>query len=735
MAAVLLAAAPCLAYQADVGVVLPHKLTPDTAPVSSAAATNQASAAAFEVAELARQLRPSVAERTEDQAANGVTITYYASFPTTTPEHGGAEVEMSFHRKSSEGLWMRQPKGHVQLLREAALASGAASSTPQMRCGFSWDDAAAKVGKTCMKDFDCIRPKESFKTWPKSAKYSCYADLPDYERGDSGDCYSSNQLLKSDLICQVVCNGLAGWCDPSVCTCEKNSEAWNVSAPIQPHDDTKGPSHLPKKDSKILEMERKDWDASPSGLPACRWSPNKGCSNETQYECFQGANAGKCSADNWSEKPESVCERSCVHVSLLKPSPYYAIWIPGTLPKPAVTNERQPRYEHDPSKLTPEARGIDLYQYDVLMSRFCRSAKSKVVGIAMYSPHYKEKASRLLRSCERVGMCCKATQIPADAFGKDAMEGTEDFRFKMIAMKPSFILSQIDATDLPVVYLDTDLEFHRFPDLFLPGSWPHSDTVDVSLFNFWGNETLPETKNKPNIGSAVAYFNSTDRAKSLLRVWAEAMAYGSNSHAPDDQVLDLLLTDGEWLGRASFGWLPTSYLRLMPSFYRGVVPVIDHDHGSAPGINGGHSDQKPKYPPIKDMELCQPDAKENKGLDRYLPEAEAEAEAEALKEAEEACRLHGRCDDSADTASAPLASPSPSPASSPVPPVGQPARTPVPYPTSASPSPSPVPAEAPVARTPVPVPSPGRFQVDFEEGFLHPRVTSQRFRRMSQLDA
>merc|ERR1740130_1732122 len=150
----------------------------------------------------------------------------------------------------------------------------------------------------------------------------------------------------------------------------------------------------------------------------------------------------------------------------------------------------------------------------------------------------------------------------------------------------------------------------------------------------------------------------------------------------------------------------------MPSFYRGVVPVIDHDHGSAPGINGGHSDQKPKYPPIKDMELCQPDAKENKGLDRYLPEAEA------------ACRLHGRCDDYADTASAPLASPSPSPSSSPVPSVGQPARTPVPYPTSASPSPSPVPAEAPVARTPVPVPSPGRFQVDFQE----------RFRRMSQLD-
>jgi len=396
-----------------------------------------------------------------------------------------------------------------------------------------------------------------------------------------------------------------------------------------------------------------------------------------------------------------------VHVSLLKPTPYYAIWIPGTLPKPAVKNERQPRYEHDPKKLTPEARGIDLYKYDVLMSRFCRAANSKVVGITMFSPHYKEKASRLLRSCELVGMCCKATQLPADAFGKHAMEGTEAFRFQIIAMKPSFILSQIDSTDLPVVFLDTDLEFHRFPDLFLPGSWPHSNTVDVSLFNFWGNETLPETKNKPNIGSAVAYFNSTDRAKSLLRAWAEAMAYESNTHAPDDQVLDLLLTEGEWLGRASFGWLPTSYLRIMPSFYRGVVPVIDHDHGSAPGLIK-HSDQKPVYPLIKDLELCQPDAPENKGLDRYLPESEAAAEAEALKEAEESCRLHGRCD-----AGAIAASPSPAP-------VPVPARTPVPirdapepYPDMTGTKPNPSPADAPVARTPVPVPSPtspGRFR-------------------------
>ena len=82
----------------------------------------------------------------------------------------------------------------------------------------------------------------------------------------------------------------------------------------------------------------------------------------------------------------------------------------------------------------------------------------------------------------------------------------------------------------------------------------------------------------------------------LLNAWAEAMQYDTNQKAPDDQVLDTLLKQGGWLERVSLGWLPSSYLRLMPSFYRGVRAVIDHDHGSAPGIDG-HSRVKPKLPP------------------------------------------------------------------------------------------------------------------------------------------
>ena len=145
----------------------------------------------------------------------------------------------------------------------------------------------------------------------------------------------------------------------------------------------------------------------------------------------------------------------------------------------------------------------------------------------------------------------------------------------MIALKPAFILSQLKMTQQPVVFLDTDLEFHQFPKLFTPNSWPQGER-DVALFNYWGNETNLTNRLLPHTGSGVAFFSQSYMSKKLLVAWAEAMAYKHNQKAPDDQVLDLLLVEGGWLKRASFGWLPTSYLRTMPSFYRGIVPVIDH---------------------------------------------------------------------------------------------------------------------------------------------------------------
>merc|ERR1712205_224225 len=157
------------------------------------------------------------------------------------------------------------------------------------------------------------------------------------------------------------------------------------------------------------------------------------------------------------------------------------------------------------------------------------------------------------------------------------MGGSLEFRFRIIALKPAFILSQLKMTQQPVVFLDTDLEFHQYPKLFTPGGWPDG-------------------------GRDVVFFNQTYQAKKVLVAWAECMAYHANKQAPDDQVLDLLLVEGEWLKRASFGWLPAAYLRTFPSYYRGVEAVIDHDHGNPPGLDS-HSVIHPVLPPIEEWEM------------------------------------------------------------------------------------------------------------------------------------
>jgi hypothetical protein len=573
----------------------------------------------------------SVAKRTENQAAPGVMITYF-SLDTDTDEVW-ADATASWQRKLISKKWARVdgPAGASRFMVPPTPNSVGNQcrydhkcTNASSRCGFSWDDAAAKMNPACEEPIDCNwKFNEPRGSWPEDANWTCFGDLPTYGRTFNGVCTARQLGETSDAYCTHVCSSMKGYdCDHAACVCkrENTSGIWNPAAPIQAHDDSADPKDLPWKNSSLVAMVLEDSKRKPSGLPACRWKPGKkktGCTNTSQYECYLGESQGQCSGTSWVGNPD--CSHSCVHVSLLTPAPYYALWVSGVEVEGYREHERRPGYRHDPAKLTLERRGIQLEHMDVMMSRFCRSEENHFVGVALYSPAFRDKAARLVRSCERNGVCCKAMELSASAFGAGAAEGSDEYRFAAISVKPAFILSQLEATSLPVVYLDADLEFHSFPKLFLPGSWPGYGR-DVALFNFWGNESDPQTQRTPQIGSALAFFNATTRARHVLTAWAEAMAWAPNSRVPDDQVLSLLLSEGGWLKRASYGWLPSSYLRLMPSFYRGVVPIVDHDHGSAPGK---HSSDKPRMPPIRDMELCSPNDPSNQGRKRFLGQEEA----------------------------------------------------------------------------------------------------------------
>ena len=500
------------------------------------------------------------------------------------------------------------------------------------RCGFSWDDAAAKMGEWCSSmpgTPACAAPpgiSDDTNSYWFNQSYQCYTDLPDIGVRAGGRVCHAISKASSDTWCLETCNSGGVNCDPVYCSCAddgtgledmegfKTEDTFDVTAPIQPHDASISAIALPNITEKLLEQVIRAGKQQPSGLPDCAWRPGSAlpsppgplsgpCSNESQYECMQGAAKGRCSHFNWFDRP-TECEASCVHTLLLRPAPYYALWYPGPLAKEFRNFEQQPRYKHAASRFALRVRGIYTEKSDVMMSGICKSQSNHFVGVSMYSPMYKDKAERLLRSCARVGVCCKATLLPSDAFGPNAPEGSEDFRYEAISLKPSFIRDELDNTQLPVVFLDIDLEFQSFPPLFVPGSWPNGGR-DVAIFNYWGNESDWEHASTPTTGSGVVFFNQTRRARNVLTAWAEAMAWPENIKAPDDQVFDTILKKGGWLARASYGWLPSSYLRTMPAYYRGVAPVIDHDHANAPGILN-HSTIQPKLPPVERMELCDP---------------------------------------------------------------------------------------------------------------------------------
>ena len=517
-----------------------------------------------------RKRGPSVAELTLQQHASAATQVHFVA-------HEWRASRARYSKRAGED-------------EEGELPSDGEPSTAS-RCGFSWDAAAVQCGGECSTGYMgqgyCER------------NGICFGDLPLCDhKYPAGRCFGFAGGV-SDAWCVTASQSLSGsyLADAGfykLCFCEET--VIGPDTPIEPHDLPVNASDLPPRSDRLVAGVRRAEQELP-GLPECTWEPGKGCSNVTQYECTGGPKDGECSGDNWFYRPDE-CTSSCVHSVLLYPAPYFAVWRPGPRARPWAEGAQIPHYAAEKAVGGPSA--FDEPE-QILMSTWCKSEQTEFVGVSFFSPAYEVKARRLLDSCNTLGVCCKATMLSADFMGPSAPEGSAEFRYRMIALKPSFLLDQLEKTQQPVVFLDVDLEFHKFPDLFLYDSWPDGPR-DVALFNFWANETNLTYRHTPNIGSAVAYFNQTYRAKKLLAAWAEAMEYGTNAQAPDDQVLDTLLNEGGWMSRVSLGWLPASYLRLMPAFYRGVDPVIDHDRSSPPGLNG-HSTVKPVLPPTLWEEL------------------------------------------------------------------------------------------------------------------------------------
>ena len=398
---------------------------------------------------------PSVAELTEGQYASDTRVHYVPAEWTERLARSRANRRQGSEDEGEE-------------LADSEPSTGS-------RCGFSWDAAAVQCGGECQVGYKgvgfCNR------------NGICYGDLPLCDhKYPAGRCFASNPGAGavSDAWCVTASESLSGnfLADAGfykLCFCEELIVG--PDSPIEPHDPPTNATDLPER-SEELVGEVQVAERTLPGLPECTWEPGPGCSNVTQYECLEGSKAGQCSGDNWFYRPDE-CSSSCVHTVLLYPAPYFAVWRPGPRARAWPEGAQVPHYA--PKKEAAQA-GVSAFDNpeQILMSTWCKSSQIEFVGVSFFSPKYEPKARRLLDSCHNLGVCCKATQLPADFLGPEAPEGSTEFRFRMIALKPSFLLDQLEKTQQAVVYLDVDLEFHKvctyphFLQILRPSAKAHS---------------------------------------------------------------------------------------------------------------------------------------------------------------------------------------------------------------------------------------------------------------------
>ena len=237
------------------------RLYPSPSPAAAAAAPSPEPSPG---AESESRPRLSIAQLTEEQVTRpGVTITYITSVRSESPDgkfaHTARQMRRIYGRANGGGApaWERgswYPGGKWIPEKDENIPEEVWKSHHQQdtgsRCGFTWDDAAAKANlHACKHDRDCNQFNVNRSRWDfdengkwkfAHVKYACWKDLPDYQRSPQGDCITKNPYRMSDLHCQLTCgawlsSNSEGICSEN-CECTITSAAWDPGSPIQEHD-------------------------------------------------------------------------------------------------------------------------------------------------------------------------------------------------------------------------------------------------------------------------------------------------------------------------------------------------------------------------------------------------------------------------------------------------------------------------------------------------------------------
>jgi hypothetical protein len=197
-----------------------------------------------------------------------------------------------------------------------------------------------------------------------------------------------------------------------------------------------------------------------------------------------------------------------------------------------------------------------------------------------FTEDYLEKSKRLEDSCRKLRIPYSPIEL---VFNKTAW-GSEH---SLLAIKPWFMQRRLLDLKRPILFMDSDLVFLKYPSIFTPEG---SHDIDFMAINWY-----KDSDSSLLSSSGLSWWNTTEKAFTMLRVWQNALVCYSNQYAPDDQVFDGIFLNHKWHKRIHYQWLDVKkYLAMKNWNHRNAETVIDHPDSlhAHPGKR-----TRPKVPP------------------------------------------------------------------------------------------------------------------------------------------
>ena len=175
----------------------------------------------------------------------------------------------------------------------------------------------------------------------------------------------------------------------------------------------------------------------------------------------------------------------------------------------------------------------------------------------------KQKKKSYMELIENLKKKCDILKIPFYAEYHPEFEKKNRYQTG-ISYKPQFIKKMLGNFKCPVVYIDADMMFHKYPKLF------SEIEVDFMAFNWYAEKRLgtnmPIDWNTLDTSGGIFYFNNSKNSKIILNKWISCMKSKELCKYADDRVLSIIINSNNLMKKCSYYWLPYEYFYI-PEYY------------------------------------------------------------------------------------------------------------------------------------------------------------------------